>query len=166
MQIYEEAESNANAFAFACLFSPSETGDLGLTDTTGETGDASLTACMAEAQQYFCRRQTSQSREQDDLTVVFVIHYLINCYDNPTKNHCSERDPPRPHSEHKFYGIFFLINMLLFTYTEDSVVPFPCLHRLERPGVRQIRPTATSQMQFTRIRIMGGGNFAENQKKF
>ena len=29
-------------------------------DTTGETGDASLTACMAEAQQYFCRRQTSQ----------------------------------------------------------------------------------------------------------
>ena len=60
MQIYEEAESNANAFAFACLFSPSETGGLGLMDTTGETGDASLTACIAEAQQYFCRRQTSQ----------------------------------------------------------------------------------------------------------
>ena len=29
-------------------------------DTTGETGDASLTACMAEAQQYFCRRQIYQ----------------------------------------------------------------------------------------------------------
>ena len=60
MQIYKEAESNANAFAFACLFSPSETGGLGLMDTTGETGDASLTACMAEAQQYFCRRQIYQ----------------------------------------------------------------------------------------------------------
>ena len=60
MQIYAEAESNANAFAFACLFSPSETGGLGLMDTTGETGDASLTACMAEAQQYFCRRRISQ----------------------------------------------------------------------------------------------------------
>ena len=44
----------------ACLFSPSETGGLGLMDTTGETGDASLTACMAEAQQYFCRRQIYQ----------------------------------------------------------------------------------------------------------
>ena len=54
-----------------------------------------------------------QSRERDDLTVVFVIHYPINSYDNPTRNHCSERDPPRPRSEHKFYGIFLLIN----TYT-------------------------------------------------
>ena len=44
----------------ACLFSPSETGGLGLMDTTGETGDASLTACIAEAQQYFCRRQIYQ----------------------------------------------------------------------------------------------------------
>ena len=52
-----------------------------------------------------------QSRERDDLTVVFVIHYLINCYDNPAKNHCSERDPPRPRSEHKFYGISLLINL-------------------------------------------------------
>ena len=25
-----------------------------------------------------------QSRERDDLTVVFVIHYPINSYDNPT----------------------------------------------------------------------------------
>ena len=86
-------------------------------DTTGETGDASLTACMAEAQQYFCRRQISQSRERDDLIVFFVIRYPIDCYDNPTKNHCSERDPPRPRSEHKFHGIFLLINSYTTIYT-------------------------------------------------
>ena len=27
------------------------------------------------------------------------------------KNHCSERDPPQPRSEHKFYGISLLINL-------------------------------------------------------
>ena len=51
-----------------------------------------------------------QIRERDDLIVVFVIYYSIGSYDNPTKNHCSERDPPRPRSEHKFYGIFLLVN--------------------------------------------------------
>ena len=58
-----------------------------------------------------------QSREQDDLTVAFVIHYSINSYDNPTKNHCSERDPPRLRSEHKFYGVFLLINSYITIYT-------------------------------------------------
>ena len=51
-----------------------------------------------------------QSRERDDLTAVLVILYFIYSYDNPTKNHCSERDPPRLRSEHKFYGISLLIN--------------------------------------------------------
>ena len=58
-----------------------------------------------------------QIRERDDLTVVFVIHYPIDCYDNPTKNHCSERDPPRPRSEHKFHGIFLLVNSYAAIYT-------------------------------------------------
>ena len=58
-----------------------------------------------------------QSRERDDLTVVFVIHYLINCYDNPAKNHCSERDPPRLRSEHKSHGIYLLINSHTAIYT-------------------------------------------------
>ena len=52
-----------------------------------------------------------QIRERDDLIVVFVIHCSINCYDNQTKNHCSERDPPRLRSEHKFYGISLLISL-------------------------------------------------------
>ena len=52
----------------------------------------------------------SQSREQGDLTIVFVIHYSINSYDNHAKKHCSEQNPLRPRSEHKFYGIFLLVN--------------------------------------------------------
>ena len=62
-----------------------------------------------------------QSREQGDLIVVFVINYPINSYDNPTKNHCSERDPPRPRSEHKFYGIFLLINLHTAIYTHRKL---------------------------------------------
>ena len=57
-----------------------------------------------------------QSRERGDLTVVFVINYSINSYDSPAKNHCSERDLPRPRSEHKFYGIFLLINLHTVIY--------------------------------------------------
>ena len=49
--------------------------------------------------------------ERDDLTVAFVIYCSINSYDKPAKNHCSGRDPPRPRSEHKFYGISLLINL-------------------------------------------------------
>ena len=52
-----------------------------------------------------------QSRERDDLIVAFVIHCSIDNYDSLTKNHSSERDPPRPRSEHKFYGISLLINL-------------------------------------------------------
>ena len=62
-----------------------------------------------------------QSRERDDLTVVFVIHHPINCYDNPTKNHCSERDPPRPRSEHEFYGISLLINLYTVIYIHQRL---------------------------------------------
>ena len=57
-----------------------------------------------------------QNRERGDLMVVFVIHCSINCYDIQTKNHCSERDPPRPRSEHKFYGISLLINLYTAIY--------------------------------------------------
>ena len=58
-----------------------------------------------------------QNREQGDLILVFVIHYPINCYDNRAKNHCSERDPPRLRSEHKFHGIYLLINSYTAIYT-------------------------------------------------
>ena len=57
-----------------------------------------------------------QSRERGDLILVFVIHCSINCYDNQTKNHCSERDPPRPRSEHKFYGTSLLIDSYATIY--------------------------------------------------
>lgn len=57
-----------------------------------------------------------QSRERGDLILVFVIHCSINCYDNQTKNHCSERDPPRPCSEHKFYGTSLLIDSYATIY--------------------------------------------------
>ncbi len=80
---------------------------------------------------YFCQRQSVdatcginfklfkpllQTRERDDLIVVFVIHYPINRYDNPTKNRCSERDPPRPRSEQRFYGKFLLVNSYAAIY--------------------------------------------------
>ena len=57
-----------------------------------------------------------QNRERGDLILDFVIHCSINCYDNQTKNHCSERDPPRPRSEHKFYGTSLLIDSYATIY--------------------------------------------------
>ena len=77
------------------------TPDLGMQQSVDAT-------CDPDFQTFF--KPFLQSREQDNLTVTFVIHCSINSYDNPAKNSCSERDPPRPRSEHKFYGIFLLIN--------------------------------------------------------
>ena len=62
-----------------------------------------------------------QSRERGDLILVFVIHCSINCYDNQTKNHCSERDPPRPRSEHKFYGTSLLIDSYATIYIHQRL---------------------------------------------
>ena len=109
-----------------------------------------------------------QSREQDDLTVVFVIHYLINSYDNPTKNHCSERDPPRLRSEHKFHGISSLINSYTAIYTYRRLSrDVPVFEQIGAAGSQtnqadSNKPNAIRKNQ----NHGGGGNFAKNHKKF
>ena len=101
-----------------------------------------------------------QSRERDDLTVVFVIHYLINCYDNPAKNHCSERDPPRPRSEHKFHDISLLINLYTAIYIHRRLSrPVPVFAQIEAVGSQtnqadSNKPDAIRQNQGVILRII------------
>ena len=100
---------------------------------------------------YFCQRQSVdatcgifklfkpllQSRERGGLILVFVRHCSINCYDNPTKNHCSERDPPRPRSEQRFYGKFLLVNSYAAIYMCRRLSrPVPVFAHIEAAGSR------------------------------
>ena len=108
-----------------------------------------------------------QSREQDDLTVVFVIHYLINCYDNPAKNHCSERDPPRPRSEHKFHGISSLINSYTAIYTYRRLSrDVPVFAQIGTAGSQTNQADSNKPNAIRKNQNHGGGNFAKNHKKF
>ena len=101
-----------------------------------------------------------QSRERSDLIVVFVIHYLINCYDNPAKNHCSERDPPRLRSEHKFHGISLLINLYTVIYIHRRLsCPVPVFAQIGAIGSQtnqadSNKPDAIRQNQGVILRII------------